>query len=289
MYCKLKETYFRESRGNLTKALYFVLLDLQSTNKRMRMLIPSAIPAEVIPRENLESMLQKLQVQYIDSKKNIVLTSLGIWFVENELKCISHEKLLHFIEQKWFDCFKHMNQALTEKEKVLLLSTLAVRTFSATSAVDLNKDERFHLSWRDAVEKVASFLIENTIITDKDVSRELFGGQGQKTSLRPVVHCFRYSADIPKKTNGIYIAKNLKYFLNITDENVLNTEKLSYLFELVFERRLDFELMGKTYRFICELAYEKSAEVFTVDQHMYTNPEIDDIIEKTLRKLVLKQ
>src|SRR5665811_979925 len=60
------------------------------------------------------------------------------------------------------------------------------------------------------------------------------------TGLTPVVKFFRYSEYLPKKTDGIFIAKQLNYYLDLDSEVAIDKGKLAYLFGLILEEKADF-------------------------------------------------
>ncbi|PKN17218.1 MAG: hypothetical protein CVU71_16935 [Deltaproteobacteria bacterium HGW-Deltaproteobacteria-6] len=287
LYTKLKDVCVRSQQKKIHGSIYLALFDIGSKTRRMRVLIDSAVPPSVLTFSDLERFIGLNYIQYIDEDKNLVLTSKGIWEIEKNLNIIDEDKLIDFINGKAFDCFKSINQSLQDKEKVLLLVAMSVRTFSESSSVDLTKSERIHSYWKDAVEKSYEFLCENKVILNKDVLKDLFNGRTGKTALLPVIHCFRYSADIPKKTNGIYIAKNSKYYLNIYQNGDVEVNKLAFLFNLIFKENINSELVKNIYEHCCTMSYEKSVEVFSVGEHPFATSTYDELIYEALRMLIV--
>lgn len=287
LYSKLKDVGIRAQQWKIKDSIYLALMSTGSKTRRMRILIDSAVHQTTLTLSDLDQFMRLNYIQYIDEDKNLVLTSRGIWEIEKYLNIIDENKLINFINGKYFDCFKSVNQSLQEKEKVLLFVALSVRTFSETSSVDLTKSERINTYWKDAVDKSYNFLYENKIIINKDVLEDLFSGKKGKTTLYPVIHCFRYSADIPKKTNGIYVAKQSKYYLNIYQNDGIEINKLVFLFSLIFKEIINGELIDKIYKHCCTMSYEKSVEVFSLDEHPFATSTYDDLIFKALRTLVV--
>ncbi|MFC1874091.1 hypothetical protein ACFLYX_02180 [Chloroflexota bacterium] len=286
LYSKLKETYIRNKQGKTNKSVLLGLVDLSSKTRRMRLLKDAAVPVIQIDQNNIKELFEFNLIQYIDQGKNITLTSKGIWQAEKSLGLLEDDTVTDYIENKWFECFKDINQELVEREKIILFTTLAVRAFSEQSSVNLKKGDRVDNAWRDAVEKAFDFLLENGIIKDKTLKEALFGGEGYKPSLNPVKNCFRYSENLPKKTNGLYVAKSLKYFLNLENTGEIDINDLVFLFEAIFKDKVDFELMEKINSFCRDMSYAKSAQVF--DNHIFASPSYDDLVKESLRKMVMK-
>ncbi len=287
LHAKLKECYLRDSKEKASDSLLLALLNLKSTTRRMRILIDASIPSSSIRKDLLEELIRAELVQFIERRKRLTFTTKGIWEIESFLNLVNNELLLRFIDKKWFNCFEKEKQSLNEKEKVILFTTLAVRAFSEESSVDLTKGQKVHDAWKEAVEETVDFLCDNKIISDRNLKTNLFIGKSGKTSLHPVIHCFRYSAEIPPKTNGIYIAKNLKYFLNLYRDAKIDIDELTFLFELVFENNFEVKMLQNVYEFCRSLSYEKNVSVFLVDKHIFAQPDYDDLIKVSLRNLLI--
>jgi len=287
LYENLKNTYKRSQSGKIEDSVYFALLNLGSQTRRMRLLLDAAIPAISLKHGLLEKLIKLNYVEYIDRKMKITLTSIGIWEAEKRLNIINSEQLTNFIEKKWFNCFADFKQPLSEKEKIILLTTLAIRAFSKDSAVDL-KNEKFHTGWADAVSLACEFLYENKITSDKKIKDILLPNTQKKMSLHPVIHFFRYSEYLPKKTNGIYIAKgNNNYYLDIYRESRINIDNLVFLFDIIFQDKKNYILMDKVYEFCQKSSYDISVKVFPLRKHIFSTPDYDDLIRKALRELIV--
>ena len=102
LYEKLKNTFIRNHKSKVEKSIYFSLLNLGSKTKRMRILQKAAVPAMSLNNKHLELLINLNYVEYIDKKRDICLTSFGIWQSENILDVIDTKELLDFIDNKWF-------------------------------------------------------------------------------------------------------------------------------------------------------------------------------------------
>jgi len=290
LYKKLKESYVRTKPKN-TKSVFLGMIDFNSKTKRRRLLSDASVNIVTyqVEPDLIDKLIKSKYISYIDQKKDIItLTSRGIWEAECYLKLIDQNILLNFIEKKWFDCFSDV-EPLSEKEKVILFALLSVRAFSEDSAVDLRDIQRTGEGWREAVTLSYDFLFENKIIEDVGLRENLFKGSKTKASLEPIKHCcFRYSENLPKKTNEIFIAKQpLRYFLNLNNEPQDMKDNLVFLFNIIFEDKLDYVLMEKIYDFCLKTSYDISVKVFVYDKHIFAKPDYDELIQGALRKLLI--
>ena len=287
IYENLKSTYIRSQSGKVEKSIYFALLNLKSKNKRRRLLQESAILTMSLNNKQLERLIKLNYLEYMDQKMKVTLTSLGIWESENQLKIINSKQLLGFIENKWFNCFSEDKKPLSDREKVILFTTLATRAFSKDSAVDL-RNEKYYTGWADAVSLACDFLYKNKIISDKKTKDIVLPDPQKRTSLHPILHFFRYSEYLPKQTNEIYIAKgNNNYYLNIYQDSQFNIDSLVFLFGIIFQDKMNFELMDKVYDFCQKTSYDISVKVFPPHKHIFSTPDYDDLIRTALRKLIV--
>lgn len=282
LYEHLKSTYMRSITDKIENSVYLGLLNLKSKTKRMRLLLDAAVPGSGLEQDLLKQLLQLRYVEYVDQKMRITLTSNGIWEAEKSLGLVDFDRLLGFIDKKWFNCFADFKKTISDREKIILFTTLGARAFSEHSSVNLRNDE-VHDGWKKAVNLVSDFLFENQIIKDREVKNLLL----KKTSLHPVIHFFRYSENLPKITEGIWIGKNLNYYLDLYKDGQIAIEKLVFLFDIVFEEKIDLPLVEKVYDFCKKVAYDMSAKVFSFDKHFFATPDYDDLIRAALRRLAL--
>lgn len=284
LHKKLKDTFIRDYKNNVTESIYFALLNLKSKTKRMRILQKAAVPALNLNSNHLEQLINQKYVEYIDKKRNICLTSFGIWYVEKILDIIDTKELIGFINDKWFNCFADFNRPLSDKEKVILFTLLSVRAFSKNSAVELN-NENCHDGWAKALNLSFDFLHKNQIISDENLLSSM---TKESKSLQPIIHFFRYSEYLPKQTNGIFIARgNNSYYLNLCKPEKLDVQSLIFLFEIIFQDNMDFVLMDKINEHCQKTSYDISVKIFKLDTHIFSTPDYDNLIKQALRKIIV--
>lgn len=286
LYDNLRAAYIRTEPQKKPKSIYLALLSMASKTRRMRILLDASAPIGAAKANDLEQLLQSNYIEHIEQGSKVTLTSKGIWAIETEKGIIDQESLLEFIDSKWFDCFAETRRTLTDKEKVLLFTTLAARAFSVDSAVNLN-DEKTYSGWHNAIKLSYEFLGANNIIKSIDKEAILQSTADKKTSLQPLLHFFRYSENLPKITGGVFVAKNLNYFLDLYKDKTIQQEKLVYLFKLVFSQGIDYKLMKTINDFCIKFSYDISPKVYTLQKHIFAASKFDDFVEDALREFTL--
>ncbi len=288
LYDHLRTNYIRmanvKAPNNKYESLYLAIFHAKSKTRRMRILQEAAIPAAAIPGPILEQLEKLRFIDLIEKRTKVTLSSRGLWTAENMLQIIDSDKLIDYIDEEFFNCFVEQQQSLDNREKVVLFTALAARAFSEESAIDV-KDHRYHDDWMAIVRLVYDTLCENKIIMKDFKIEELFGHR--QTSLHSIINFFRYSEKLPKKTNGIYLAKSNKYYLNMYRNNKIDISELVFLFHLIFADKLNYELIQKINDFCTMLAYNVGVKIFDINKHRFANPDYDNMIYDSLRKTML--
>ena len=114
-------------------------------------------------------------------------------------------------------------------------------------------------------------------MTDED----LFGKQGPE---HKVVNAIRHSDDIKKKTKGIYVTiQPQKHYLNVYINNVVEIDKLRYLFKLIWgDNKITHHDIDKICTFCEEIASTRSAYLFDLNSHLFHKPEFDNYMRDAL-------
>ncbi len=212
------------------------------------------------------------------------MSARGIWESENIGSKLDLTVLIDFIESKWFNCFVAANTSPNDKEKLILFTLLVARAYSEGTSVNLSKDKT-HSAWRDLLVNTSDFLTSNSIISDVGVHEMFESSDG--TYLRPLMKFFRYSEYLPKKTGGTFIAKSLKYYLDLYKNTCIDSNSLTHLFGLVLKGHISYELTSKVADLCRTLAYDVSARVYEPGETSFASFEYDSIIENSLRDLAL--
>jgi len=250
------------------------------SNEAYKLLSESGIKPVSIPREVFDSLQAGGYIRMAEKPDKFVITVKGIWEVESRNGAMDTDILLEHIDRKFFDLFKEGGQ-LTEKEKVILLAMIAVRSFAKESALDLKKGEIVLTCLQTLIQSSFELLSRHGIIRKLKVG-ELFGAQGNE---HPVSHLIRHTDALLKRTRGIYktLGKQ-KYYLELYDGDVIIEEALMTLLGYIFGSKMTMELKLEFTKFCLVNAYEQSTYLFDLSVHKFANPIYDEQINEALEK-----
>ena len=195
-YKELRNNILKNRKNDLKNNSVLLSLLEKKSNQILRLLICSSIPSFKISRNILNNLIAKKYIKVSDQDVDYyVITVKGIWEIEKTEGIIDEKLLLDFIDNKWF-VFEETTKLLSEKEKIILLSMLAARTFSKESPINLKLNKLAINTWKEILEKSFYFLKENEIIS-KIKHSELFKEGGNE---RIVSHIIRHTDILPKRT-----------------------------------------------------------------------------------------
>ncbi|NLT38804.1 MAG: hypothetical protein GXX95_11735 [Methanomassiliicoccus sp.] len=247
-------------------------------NVRFTALNESAIVAAKIPSDVLFELKQNGWVRDTEDMSTVTISAKGIWYIEKRNGILGEEALLDFIDDNYF-AMVEASKPLSEKEKVIIFGMLTTRAFSINSAVDMRKDDSVKDTWKEVMISAFEKLKELGAVERLEIV-DLMPTQGIE---HPASHLIRHTDSLPRKTRAIFKAsgKN-KYYLDMYVNDSLSTEKLAYLFWLVFGRLLDSDNVEKISEYCREVAYNKSIYVFDLDEHKFSTPEYDELIRTSI-------
>lgn len=281
IYSKLHQIIIQTEGKSLSTSLLLYLMGQKSVNKRYFCLMDAAVDTAMINRDILDRLLHEGYVKLIDNKLKIILTVRGIWQVEQLNDGCNLDKLLSFIENKMFKP-KETSNPLKDNEKLVLFVLLMIRSYSKDSSIYLNKkNQSYNEQLKQITHNLGDFLYSKNIINEKykeDLSRT-------DTKLPAIMHFFRHTEKIRQKTDGLFIASDSNYYLNLYDNNADNlVSKLAILFSKVFEKSLSYDLIKVIFKKANETAYIQSIDMFEPSRHIFTTIEFEDIIDQGLRR-----
>ncbi len=278
-YQKLYDNLEKNKKKMKENSVIISFLDLKS-NDRYRLLSESSIFSYKIPKEILSELQNKKLIRNTDTLNSYTITAKGIWDIENKNNFISELILLDYLDQKFFNVYNVSEKPLTDKQKVIIFSMLAARTFSEKSSVDLKKDETVMNTWKEIVDKSYEKLKSLNLISELD-QKDLYGKSGNE---HPVSNLYRHTDELPKKTRGLFKALgNQKYFLDLLQNNEISKETLSFLFKQIFNNKvLSTSEINEIDSFCREIAFTKNIYLFDPRDHIFSKPEYDEIIRETL-------
>ena len=236
---------------------------------------PATIPHTIFDRLQLDGL-----IRMAEKPDNYTITVKGVWEIESKAGTMSTDTLLERIDNKFFDLFGETGQ-LSDKEKIVLLAMIAVRSFSAQSALDLKKGETFLSHLQLLLESSAELLSRYGVIR-KLGSQDLFGAQGNE---HPVSNLIRHREALLKRTRGIY--KTLgqqRYFLDLLDGDEIAEDRLVMLFGYIFGSKMSPGFKADLSKFCSKSAYEGSFYLFDLSVHRFANPIFDEQFNEALEK-----
>lgn len=252
-------------------------------NSRNKLINESSIPSSKIPNNVLNLLLSEKLVQSNDDINKFVISAKGVWVVEKEKGIIDEEVFLNYINEAYF---VEKIKPLNSKEKIILFSMIAARTFSEKSAIDLKKNSSIADSWKDIIDLSAEKLNSIGVVSKKDVE-DLYGRQGNE---HLVSKLFRNNSYLVSKTRQWYKSPGYqKYYLNIFEDSQLSKDKLSYLLWEVFAGNLSDQEKEEIIHFLNDISGKKSIFVFELSEHIFSMPKYDVIIEDCLMDSIVSK
>ncbi|MEM3445097.1 MAG: hypothetical protein QW115_03915, partial [Thermoplasmata archaeon] len=247
----------------------------------------AAISSQDINDTILRELLKEGLLQGSDEINKYTITAKGIWIVEKNENKVSEEKLIHFLNSKYFSQpLSTGRKPLSEREKVIIFSMIAGRAFSIESPVDLKKDEYAKNAWKRILDNCSSKLHQCGVIKKMD-EKKLYGKEGNE---HPVSNLIRHTDSLPKKTKGIYTAAGQqKYYLDIylKDKNALSKDALVFLIRLIFGNSqnevTNIQNYEEVYEFCRDMAYEEAKYLYDLDKLHFVSPTFDDTIKEAFR------
>lgn len=249
------------------------------SNTRYSILNDSAIPSYKIPKDTLSSLLVRKTIRLTDrSETSYTITAQGIWEIEkNEIENMT-DLLIQNIDGKFFNLFGKLRR-LADREKIILFTMIALRSFSDNSCIDLKKGDRTLNELKALIEQ--SYDILNGFNSLKGLKREqIFGESGNE---HPVSNLIRHTDALPKKTRSIYKAGgNQKYYLNVFRDAGIVVEDVSFLLWLIFGESIEPGDAEEIIKFFQRCTYEKGIYIFDLDSHIFANPAYDDCLRQSV-------
>lgn len=276
-YKKLEQN-LRNYKSNLDGGSVLLTLLKISNNKISELLNISAIEGVLFDKYDIDELIENNYIRSSDQfgkTQNYVLTTFGIWEIESKIKGINIEDFLGYYQKEKFSP-NLSNATLSNKEKIILLSMIAMRNFSKKATMDLN-DETKSDSWIYIFDECTEFLNSKKAI---DISEWKNIGSGNE---HPVNYEMRRAYHLPKKTKLIYqTCGNYRYYLDILSQPITEQKKLVFLFGLIFYELDSIIEVDGIHKFLSDLAYNKSASIF--ENFDFITHEWDNKIKKALEK-----
>ncbi|WP_214044009.1 hypothetical protein [Methanomethylovorans sp.] len=281
-YSRLYDNIERSSTKIIPKSILISFLNMTS-NSRHSLLNKSSILSSEVPKDIFEQMLIERLIRETDEVDRYVLTAKGILEIEQKKDVFNPQMFIQYIDDKFFDVFKDSTKSLSDKEKIILLSLISARAFSADSPMDLKKSDKTTEIWKEITD--SSYDLLSSLDVLKGLKKEdLYGQNSEKRNESPVSNLYRHTDALPKKTKGLYnnsLGKQ-KYYLDVSMDGFLSKEKLSFLFLKIFEKKqLSYLELTDVYDYCNSISFSKSIYLFD-PVHLFSKVEYDQSIREIL-------
>jgi hypothetical protein len=263
-------------RVKLIKGSIFLTLIKMTKTRVSELLSESALPDSAFRQSDLKSLILQEYIyesEDIDKKHQYIITALGLWTIEARMKKLEISQLINFFQETKFGS-EVSEKPLTDMEKIILTSLIALRNFSPKVPMDLN-DKIKREYWIEIFDRSAKYLKYNKLI-----SKEKWGptNTGNEHSINYVM---RRANDLPQKTKHLYrIEGNNTYYLDLLDTAEKSKGKLEFLFSIIFDQVESREELRDILSFLSQLAYDRGKNVR--ESFEYIDQEWDSIIRDAL-------
>jgi len=230
----------------------------------------------------LNSYIKEGLIIETDEKNTFCLTLKGIYYYEEYLNILNKDTLLHFLNNKIIGKYFTMDKSLSDSEKVIIFSLIAVRAFSIDSSVDLLKDDEINNKWEDIIRRSHNILCDLNIV-NININDLLKQGKTETA----ISSLMRHTDKLPKKTRTLFKVKNpQKYYLNIDKdaENIQNN--IEFLLKKIFIQYIDIIEINQVKRMMKEIAQNDSIFLFNMSKHKYLDYKYDIIMDDAIKNVL---
>jgi hypothetical protein len=260
----------------------FITLIGASQNNVLKLLSESALSVDIIGEEKIDQLNRLNLIKKDDFSENFSITAQGIWQVEKNKNIVSETQIVDHFQKTQFQRKKGSKIELKYREKVLLLSMIAARSFSLESAVNLDPRINTNDDWQEIFDSANQFLFDLHEINEKEKNSLYL----RCANDQPIVTIFRRLTDFPKKTNFVYkFDKNLNYWLDMPESEMEFKDIMASLFSLVFCDKLSYQNLDNILEFCRKIAQTKSVLIFgDITKHKFLDSRYDGLIKEALIK-----
>lgn len=231
----------------------------------------------------LQRMLDERLIRPIGDKRHFSITANGVWQVEKDL-CISEGILINFIDEKYFE-IESKEKNLSDKERVILLALLASRSFSKEYSLDLKQSDNVLNSIERIIDSSYELLFDLGLI-DLDKTK-LYGKKGNEHRVSQLI---RHTDSLHKKTKSIFLALgDQKYILNVTEDGVIDNSKVEWIINKTLSQSetLEIEKYDKISKFLTTIPYDEGHYLYKGIDKSYINSNVDDLLLKVIKNIIL--
>ena len=280
-YDRLKDNLRLEKNNLAEDSVILTILKTQSTT-RDRLMRKSKINSIEVSSDGLSTLLERGAVQSTGSFDTYIITAKGVWLFEQETGILDDEKFFAFLTDNYFATEGSLPKSkveLDDKERVILLTMVAARSFSIDSAVDLKKGDTARDKWKEILCSSYDLLKEMQFI--KKEKRSTFSDNTGNEHV--VVYRFRHNNKMPQKTQSVYrYTHDCEYYLDLYSGGTFSQDKLSYIFWKIFGGNLANPWIEKVQSYCNDVASKEKIFLFDVSKHVFGKPSYDRTLKDCL-------
>ncbi|MHA1756012.1 MAG: hypothetical protein ACTSVV_04525 [Promethearchaeota archaeon] len=282
-YNALKESFIKNKRKKLKNSLFLTIIETKGST-RFNILENAGISSiEVDSKTKNELLSNKLIRESAKKFGEHIITGNGVWQYELKNNIISEDKMIKYVDDKYFNIYKKVSKKLDDFEKSIILGLIAARSFSKQSLINCNKDSSVLDRWQDIFNRSFSLLKDLRIIKSKN--EKLFDKSSGNQHI--IAKAIRAKSKLFEKVNNIYKngdEKNSR-FLKIYFNNKFHPQNLIFLLKKVFERKLEYNEIIKVSDFCNKISEKNNLYLFDYKTHLFKDIDYDDKIKDCLFKL----
>ncbi|WP_321417207.1 hypothetical protein [uncultured Methanomethylovorans sp.] len=239
-------------------------------------IVDSSINYNEVERTILNSLSEQRFITGSNKPNQFVISPYGIWEIERQLETINIALVLERLDTKFFSF--STEKPLKHKEKVVLLTLIAIRAFYEKSPLNRKNSHTSQEKINEILLKSKQFLLDMKVVTDFKL---------MSPSEDPVESVFRRLDELKTKTGNLYQFADRKHWLSIYDEDKkeISHENLSYLLWKIFGSDLSYEQQKTVVEFCDEILRKYKNYVFNDDEftnHIFSRADFGDTINKAL-------
>lgn len=246
----------------------------------MEWLDKASIKSSDIPPKTIQTLIANNYIRGGEAFSQYIITAKGVWEIENYLGHINPDILVDGIDKYKFEIKKGGN--LDDKEKVIVLALIALRSFYEKTPLNRNND----------------YALEEMLETLKE-SKNLLMNMGKIKNFEftkpsnedPIEAIFRRSNELKKRTRGIYCFGGKKHWIDVYDENSqkISLDKLGYLLWKIFGGEIPIEEQNEINVFCDNVLNKYKNYVYSADERggfVFSNISYKNVIKDALFQIL---
>ncbi len=187
---------------------------------------------EYIDFPTSSSLIEQGLIRETDSESSYSFTGVGLHYTE--MNILGNNNYFNALDSEYFNVFEDIS--INDRSRIILLTMVALRTFSDKAAVDMKESTGIADSWWEIILNINDLLVKYDVISASSSLRE---NTIKSKTEHPASHLIRHSDTLNRATKGVYINKSSNYYLSIFENGRINIDKLSNILKLIFEKQQD--------------------------------------------------